>query len=287
MRATPMGAGWWRSMRSKPRTVPRASSAPRDSSGRAACARSWTRSTGWSRGGGRRGRGWAPAAWSAASSDLWPILRTNPRDHAEAHSAIGAHLGPHYRDFAFREIRRAGDGVERVAVAGDDAVFAFRHRRGKKLPQLVVAPRILGLRRAAAHLLHRLRAPKDEPRGFHGAAKGAGEDLADWDGEALQVRTDLACFGAALLGEVTLVRAVLVARHRGVVLAEVGRRVSHVEDQAAFAELRHARRIDLRGGFEGKEKQAAEQCFHHGAFSSKRGTSLAAPHAILTRGARR
>jgi len=58
-------------------------------------------------------------------------------------------------------------------------------------------------------------------------------------------------------------------------------------DQAAFAELRHDRRIDLRGGFEGKEKQAAEQCFHHGAFSSKRGTSLAAWHAILTRGARR
>src|ERR1041384_4681428 len=205
-----------------------------------------------------------PALFGAlAASDLGPVLRTNPGDHREARPALGAHHG----HLAFGEVRWPGHGVERGAVAGGDEVLAFLHRRRKQFPELVVAPRVLRLRRPAAHLVHRLRPAEREARGFHGAAERAREHLAERDAEALHVRADVARLGAALVGEIALLRAVLIARHRRIVLVEVRRRVAHVEHQAAFSQFPDDGRIDLCCGAAREPEQAPKDV---------QGTSLAA-----------
>src|ERR1044071_4115375 len=85
--------------------------------------------------------------------------------------------------------------------------------------------------------------------------------------EALHVRADVARLGAALVGEIALVRAVLVAGHRRIVLAEVRRRVAHVEHQAAFSQFPDDGRIDLCCGAASEPEQAPKDV---------QGTSLAA-----------
>jgi hypothetical protein len=133
---------------------------------------------------------------------------------------------------------RSGHGGERIAVARDDAVLAARHRRGEEL-----------LKAIAAHFVRRACFPKSKARRFHRSAIRTGEHFADRNAEPLQMFADSLRFGASFVGEIALGCAILVARHSGVVLAEVGRRVAHVEHVAALAQFLNDRRVDLGRGW--------------------------------------
>src|SRR5262245_45437195 len=286
-------AGWWRSTHSKQPTARQASSAPRDCGARAACGRCWIRSIAGSRAAGSSCRGWAPAAWSVASSELWPVLQANPGDDGEAHRALRAQ----HRHFPLGEVRRARHGVEGIAVARDDAVLALGHRRRQELAELVVAAGILRPCRTAAHFVHRARLPEGEARGLHRAAEGARQHFADRNPKALHLRAELAGFGAALLRQIALVGAVFVALHRSVVLAEVRRGVAQVKDEAAFAQSGNNRRVHLVSCGAASEQQQSENKppeSHEQILPQTQGrkscgtpTSLAALHTVITRGAKR
>src|SRR5580765_4928388 len=86
-----------------------------------------------------------------AALELRPLVEPDPADDLEA---VGAARLDH-RDLALREIRRPGERMERIAVAGDDEVFALGHGRAQQLAQAVVALRVVALQRSAADLGHR------------------------------------------------------------------------------------------------------------------------------------
>jgi hypothetical protein len=63
-----------------------------------------------------------------------PAVDPDPRDDPEILAQ-----GLDHRGFAFGEIGRTGDAVERIAVTHDDQVGTGAHRSGEDLPQLRVA----------------------------------------------------------------------------------------------------------------------------------------------------
>ena len=122
-------------------------------------------------------------------------------------------------------------------MADDREVGSGAHWRGQYLSQSRVA---LGGRwsaRTAAHFLHFLGAPEEKLRRFHGSAERAGKNALDRDAKVADRRADRAGVGPTLVDEVALAGAILVALHPLIVLAEIGRRVTEVEDVAAFAQF--------------------------------------------------
>src|SRR5206468_12106578 len=131
----------------------------------------------------------------------------------------------------------AGDAVERITVADDREVASGAYRRGQNASQRRVALSVRRSARPAAHFLHFLRAPEEELRGFHGAAERTGENALHGDAQTPDCRSGSPCIGPAPVDEVALIGAVLVALHSFVVLAEIGRRMTEVEDVAALEQL--------------------------------------------------
>ena len=82
-------------------------------------------------------------------------------------------------------------------------------------------------------------------RGFARPAERAHENVADRNVQALDGGADTSRLIASVIGQIALPRAVLVAAHRIVVLTEVGRRVTEIQDQAAAAQ-----RLQQRGAGE-------------------------------------
>src|SRR5437016_5466317 len=81
--------------------------------------------------------------------------------------------------------------------------------------------------------------------------------------ERLDRRADRACLGASGVGQVALLRAVLVAGHLIVVLAEIGRRMAEVEDKPASLQRGKQRlageRLGRGDGRRGSENKRAER----------------------------
>ncbi len=122
-------------------------------------------------------------------------------------------------------------------MADDREVASGTHRCGQHLSQGRVA---LGARRrarAAAHFLHFLSAPENELRGLDGSAEGTGENALDGNAELADCRTDRAGVGPPFVDEIALVVAVFETLHPLIVLAEIGRCVTEVEDIAPFAQF--------------------------------------------------
>src|SRR5688572_12557708 len=172
-----------------------------------------------------------------------PVRQTNPSDDAELVATLRADDG----DFSLREVRRAGDGAERVAVAREYGVGARGGLRSEEQTQGFVALGIIGAERAAAHVVRGACLAERQAGSLHGAAERAGEHLADWNLQALHVFAESTGFGAPLIGEVALRGAILEALHARVVLAEIGGGMAQKKDVAALAQLREKLRARLGG----------------------------------------
>src|SRR2546430_13403433 len=85
--------------------------------------------------------------------------------------------------------------------------------------------------------LFRSRASEEQLRRFHRAAERTRENALHGNAQTPDCRSDYPRIGSAAVDEIALIGAILEALHFLVVLAEIGRRMTEVEDVAAFAQL--------------------------------------------------
>jgi hypothetical protein len=89
---------------------------------------------------------------------------------------------------------------------------------------------------------------------------GLASDAADRNVQRANRRADRARFGPARVGEIALARAILVARHAVVVLAEIGRRMAEVDHVAAVRAARRASAGPASGGVDRLPSGALSRC---------------------------
>jgi hypothetical protein len=147
-------------------------------------------------------------------------------------------------------------------VAHDHVVRARCRPLREQLAERRIARRIVGAHRAAAHLGGLLGASERELGGLDGAAEGACPHLPDRDPEGADRRADRARVVASAIDEVALGRAVVEARHPGVVLRHVGGGMAKVEDVAAApqrVDCRLRREQPIRGGCPGGRQREQQR----------------------------